>query len=274
MSVIQGKAKKYSDEAIDYVLIFDWATGNCLGKAIPDAAGVWTYEYFEDLLCGITYVADGCEPITHGAYSFKATVHSVFGFLLSSYSSAGSTYDASLDKTATSAPTWFNYFSKVLNVGLHDYSHGSSTTSTTLKTKVIEMFRFDWELELVGTNGSYIDDTHKWTFEILDANNVVLAAIKSERDGDFRSGLWYGLSLTALTKAGQTGSYPATRGNLSFTPSGINYINTGTSNMNHAFNLAVDLTSATKVRVSGSSKSVSAGTAGGSIRILPEIAQQ
>lgn len=70
MSRIDGKAKKYNGGAIDYVMLFDWLTGNQIGTAKPDAAGNWKYYYFSNLNCGITYVADGCEPITHGAYQF------------------------------------------------------------------------------------------------------------------------------------------------------------------------------------------------------------
>lgn len=70
MSVITGRAKKYDGSKIDYVLLFDWATGDCIGKAIPDASGLWGFPYFNSIKVGITYVADGCEPITHGAYDF------------------------------------------------------------------------------------------------------------------------------------------------------------------------------------------------------------
>lgn len=69
MSKLQGRAKRYDGTAIDYVLLFDWVTGNCLGKAVPNSSGVWTYNHYTDINIGITYVANGCEPITHGAYS-------------------------------------------------------------------------------------------------------------------------------------------------------------------------------------------------------------
>lgn len=72
MSKIKGKAKKFDGTAVDYVLLFDWVTGNCIGKSVPDVAGNWVYNHTSDLNVGITYVADGCEPITHGAYNFIA----------------------------------------------------------------------------------------------------------------------------------------------------------------------------------------------------------
>lgn len=70
MATITGRAKRYDGTAIDYVLIFQWKTGKCLGKEIPSAAGIWSFDYDTNLIVGITYVADRCEPITHGPYEF------------------------------------------------------------------------------------------------------------------------------------------------------------------------------------------------------------
>lgn len=68
MATVQGRAKRFNGNAIDYVLLFKWKTGQCLGKSIPNAAGNWTFDYDTNLIVGVTYVADGCEPITHGPY--------------------------------------------------------------------------------------------------------------------------------------------------------------------------------------------------------------
>ena len=40
----------------------------CLAQIVPDSAGNWSFEYDTNLIVGITLIADGCEPITHGAY--------------------------------------------------------------------------------------------------------------------------------------------------------------------------------------------------------------
>ena len=71
MSIINGVAKKYDGTAIDYVAIFNWSTGKCIAQVIPDSTGAWEYEYFYDLKVGITYVANGCKPITHGPYELQ-----------------------------------------------------------------------------------------------------------------------------------------------------------------------------------------------------------
>lgn len=72
MSKIQGRAKKFDGTAIDYVSIFNWVDGKCITQIKPDAGGNWSYPYYKDINVGITYIADGCEPITHGVYEFVA----------------------------------------------------------------------------------------------------------------------------------------------------------------------------------------------------------
>lgn len=71
MSLLVGRAKKFDGTAIDYVSIFTWTNGKCIGQATPDASGNWYYYHHADTQVGITYVADGCEPITHGAYTVE-----------------------------------------------------------------------------------------------------------------------------------------------------------------------------------------------------------
>lgn len=70
MSKIRGKAKRYDGASIDYVSLFNWIDGKCIAQVVPDSAGNWVYDYFKDLNVGITYVSNGCEPITHGEYEF------------------------------------------------------------------------------------------------------------------------------------------------------------------------------------------------------------
>lgn len=69
-NIITGRAKKFDGTAIDYVSIFNWSDGKCIAQVVPDAAGNWQYEYSAPLNVGFVYVADGCEPVTHGSYSF------------------------------------------------------------------------------------------------------------------------------------------------------------------------------------------------------------
>lgn len=72
MSKITGRAKKHDGTPVDYVMLFNWNDGSFVGTTNPDNAGNWTYNHQSDLNCGITYVSDGCEPITHGSYQFLA----------------------------------------------------------------------------------------------------------------------------------------------------------------------------------------------------------
>lgn len=81
MSKIEGVAKKFDGTAIDYVSIFNWSDGQCIAQIKPDAVGQWEFVHYSNLNVGITYVADGCEPITHGAYQFIGSVPD--GYILS-----------------------------------------------------------------------------------------------------------------------------------------------------------------------------------------------
>lgn len=69
MSRITGKAKRYDGSPVDYIAIFDWSDGSCVSQVKPNpATGGWAHPYASNMTVGITYVADGCEPITHGPY--------------------------------------------------------------------------------------------------------------------------------------------------------------------------------------------------------------
>lgn len=70
MGKITGRAKKFDGGAIDYVSIFNWIDGKCIAQITPKSSGNWSYTHDIDLKAGVTYIADGCEPITHGAYDF------------------------------------------------------------------------------------------------------------------------------------------------------------------------------------------------------------
>lgn len=70
MATITGRAKRYDGLPIDYVLLFRWRDGKHLGKAIPNNAGNWSFDYDHNMIVGVTYVSDGCKPISHGPYEF------------------------------------------------------------------------------------------------------------------------------------------------------------------------------------------------------------
>ena len=273
MSVLQGNAKKYNGDSIDYVLIFDWATGECIGKAVPDSAGVWTFDYFTDLLCGITYVADGCEPITHGAYAFVAA-DVVYGYL--ALVVASTTYDAMYDKTAVSHPDWANNFEKVLELGLHNYQHNAGTAIATSKTKIVDIFDINWQLEAFGYVGHRATDEASLTLELLDENLAVLAAIKIASVGNYRNtAVWYGSTLNSLVRVPFSGSYDygVVQGVLSFKNNAIYYTNTWTNGgtWTPSFEFAADISRSVKLRVTSSAKSTSSTVNGASayLKILP-----
>lgn len=96
MTWLRGKAKKYDGGAIDYVSIFNWPTGECIAQVQPDEMGNWKYDYYTDLNIGITYVADGCEPITHGTYIEPVIIYEPFVDFIDAVNS--------MDRGSSSAP--------------------------------------------------------------------------------------------------------------------------------------------------------------------------
>lgn len=82
MLKITGRAKRFDGTAIDYVSLFNWSDGKCIAQVKPDAAGVWNYYPFRNVTAGITYIADGCEPITHGSYSFEIDNSAIYNPIL------------------------------------------------------------------------------------------------------------------------------------------------------------------------------------------------
>lgn len=274
MAVLSGKAKRFNGAPVDYVLLFDWQSGQCIGKAIPDAAGVWTYDYFSNINCGITYVADGCEPITHGAYEFLAAPITS-GFLLLKYATTADRYRADLDVTNTATSTWTQYFEQLKDIGLISYlNKPSAPVENTFESKIINVFNPDWVLYVHGKS-PHTPSSHELNLELLDADNNVIFALQEKKDGAARSGLWYGSSLLSLTKTGQVGAYPSTNGNLSFTPAGVDFNNVpipdnASDGHNESFTFSCDIASVVKVRVSGSAKAGAEATySGGWVRILP-----
>lgn len=201
------------------------------------------------------------------------------GFLLLAHADVGTTYKPRYDKTATSEPTWKEYFSQTIDYANIAYERGDratyATVTATAPAKIIDLFDLDWTLRVHASNGYFITDTYDWTFEILDENNSVLAAVKGAKTADFSTGIWYGKSLTSLVQTEQVGENQGTDGDLTFTKSRLIYSNRRASNYNSSFTLDVDLTAAKKIRVSGKAVAantiLNSGTAGGYIRIEPSL---
>lgn len=275
MPNIEGIAKRYDGSPVDYVSIFNWENGKCIAQVVPDVLGNWTYNPLVSLNCGITYVSDGCQPITHGPYNFAAAELIITsGFILISRSTTG-TYYGNIDVTNTTAPTWEESFLQTKDIGLLDYKYSNSgnvvITSTDWQVKTINSFNIDWVISVLGINAVSSNDDHKMTFEILDADNEVLFALKSQKQSGTASDLQYGNNLSSLVATGVEGSWYYTSGALSFTETKVIYVNSLSSNYNKSFTFDVNLATARKVRVGGSSRSsyLAGGQAGCELYIRP-----
>lgn len=270
MSEINGKATRYNGEPVNYLIVFDWFSGGIIGKVTPNPLGEWSFEYFNDINIGITYVANGCKPITHGPYYFAGIISLITsGYLLLCFAESGGGYSSTFDKEKTTEPTWNEYFSQVMDIGLIGYAYGSGTQSVPEQEILIDQFNTNWIIEVFAFNDS--QNTHTMTFEILEDNNNVIAAIKSQNDGDTSVGLWYGSSLETLSKTGVSGSIGITTGNLVFSPTGLTFTNNRSGSFNKSFSFNADISKAKKIRVTGKATTVytTKTQAGGWFRILP-----
>src|SRR5690554_5007338 len=65
---ISGNATTAEGLPADFVRIFNWPTGALSAVVTPDQSGNWSYQPLSSGDYGITYMANGCQPITHGPY--------------------------------------------------------------------------------------------------------------------------------------------------------------------------------------------------------------
>ena len=275
-NTVTGNAKKYSGEAIDRVVMFDWATAALITQITPDMQGDWSFTYTDDLFVGLTYIAASCKPITHGPYGLfiERNETSVVGYILLSAATSNNKYLAHFDKEAVDHPDWATNFESVLEVGLLDYVYGVGTPAeATLKTKIINQFSDTWILEINSDVGTWASDDSFMTFEILNEANQVIFALKTYKEGSYVLRIKYGVDLDNLTNiANRTYPYAMIGGTLEFTATGVKYTNTLTGNFNSSFEYAVDVSSGVRMRVSGSAKGTYSGggsTGLGYIKVLP-----
>lgn len=275
MSKIEGRAKKYDGTPVDYVSIFNWSDGQCIAQVIPDSNGIWSYDYSQDLNCGITYVADGCQPITHGSYEFVVeVVPDVYGYLFICYAISGNN-EGSLDVTNTTHSDWNKNFKYASGISLLKYSHSpSGVAESIIPATTVAVFDINWILELRAVNFNSNLGAHSWTIEFLSTDGSVIAAVKSQSAPNKTSQIWYGPNLMSLTKT-STPTGAGSFGELSFTDTKMLYKNTGGSTNNPSFSLNADFSSVVAVRVSGNAKaemdSAATNYSGGYLKVISPI---
>lgn len=65
---ITGNATTASGDPADFVRVFSWPDMELTSTAVPDINGDWAAEVTVSGDYGVTYIALGCQPITHGPY--------------------------------------------------------------------------------------------------------------------------------------------------------------------------------------------------------------
>jgi len=69
---ITGNATTASGDPADFVRVFSWPDMELTSTAVPGINGDWTAEVTVSGDYGVTYIALGCQPITHGPYLIEA----------------------------------------------------------------------------------------------------------------------------------------------------------------------------------------------------------
>lgn len=264
---IRGTATTYKGNIVKYVRVFEWTTGTLKEIIRPSLiGGAWEYNPSFNIDVGLTYISDNEQPYTNGPYTVEGKYGDVVmqGYLLIAYISYPGV--PSYDITDKSQPTWSTRFEHVQDIGLFNYKRGSG--SIPMLSKTINMFSVFWNMQVTGSNGSEGIDSHTWTLEFLSADDTVLCAVKSDYGSTYSSNLFYGRNLESMTQAGRNGTYTATGGNITFTPTQLIFTNTRSSQFNKSFTYEFDVSSVKKVRVGGSARVGSYG-AGGHILLVP-----
>src|SRR5690554_6140971 len=65
---ISGNATTAEGLPVDLIRVFNWPGGALARTVIPDATGNWGFDPKKPGEFGVTYIAAGCQPITHGPY--------------------------------------------------------------------------------------------------------------------------------------------------------------------------------------------------------------
>lgn len=69
---IAGNVTTVAGVAADKVIVFRWSDGALVQSVAPGATGSWTASVPPATDLGITYLASGCQPVTHGPYQVAA----------------------------------------------------------------------------------------------------------------------------------------------------------------------------------------------------------
>jgi hypothetical protein len=70
--VITGNATTAEGNPVDFVRVFIWPNGALEADITPDPDGNWSFSAQKTDNYGITYIAEGCQPVTHGPYFLTA----------------------------------------------------------------------------------------------------------------------------------------------------------------------------------------------------------
>lgn len=187
-------------------------------------------------------------------------------------------YTPSLDVSATEDPGWQDNFSQTQGIGSFRYTlNTSGAADTGLWDGALIPFRpLGFTFYLRGWCNWWQGDDVSMDWEFFDSSNNVVAALRIRKDGELRSGLWYGPSLNSLTKTAQRGAYPNTAGDVKINADGIVFTHqTLTDGENQSFSFPCNMASVVAMRFTnlrGKSTYTSAGSPVGGCHLKIKVA--
>lgn len=148
--------------------------------------------------------------------------------------------------------TFREYYYNTKSFGLHQFATAPSpnVSANLASPYTINKSVLNKSFYITAGNGTWEYTSITAELEFLNSTGSVIFALKWDRDGLYRHGMWYGPSLSNLTKTGQKGSYPQTRGNIYFFSNKVVWVHDDTAaNANLSFSYNVDLSDVTSLRV-------------------------
>lgn len=169
---------------------------------------------------------------------------------IASAAAGGGAGAAQRSSTRTDLSTWAANFGQTIGEGLFASALTIYGNTGVVGPKIVGNFSVDQTWGIDALNAYSRDDSVSLRAEFLNASGGVVAAFEIARSANFSLRMSHGASLSALTAAPTTGTYPQVAGALSFDANGMYFTPTSITSGVQAWSRAGDFASVVSVRFS------------------------
>lgn len=149
------------------------------------------------------------------------------------------------------AATWAENFAQTIDIGLFANAGTNPGDTGVLATKVVNQFALEDSWALYAFNGTWYGDVAQIDIEFLRADASTVAAVRLARGSDFSTEMFYGASLSSMSKAALIGPYGWPDGILTFSAGSMVWTpKSGATNNHVAWQLVAPMSSVVAVRFS------------------------